>query len=429
MRRSFDLSLRFACLALLFVSVNLSALSAQTRNAMDAQVDLSGQYAGELKFPSTKLNGKATLNVEGNKFTLRDSNGTERGGRISAVNNIDYVSIALMLDETPGENQPFAHSVMSLRMRKAGKNLILTSAPGETREFLFQAPLQSDTKLGNPVKVKLVNENCSNSASPNCGVNFGTVTADELEKAAQPAKAVKTKSKRQTNAAKAEKPIRAKATTQKNLSENPPKVKSPAKNNFAAAKSETDSRPAENKAQNETTKSQQTAAEQPTLNIQNSATQNQSSETNLSDLNKATEEMRRTMLELRRANDEIKATTDELRRLRTESATKTGETAAAKTESANAVSNEKAAVNSTTASGKKAVKSRKTNNSVKSAAKKPAAARSKSSKSVSSKTKTPSAKPEPAKASGDEKNAKPASSPEKPANQNANNSDGGKKPR
>jgi hypothetical protein len=401
MRRSFDLSLRLTCLALLFVGVNLSALSAQTRNVMDTQVDLSGKYAGELKFPSAKLSGKTTLNVEGNKFTLRDANGTEKAGRISAVNNLDYVSIALMLEETPGENQPFTHSVMSLRMPKAGKNLILTSAPGESREFLFQAPLTSDAKLVKPVKVKLVNEDCSNSASPNCGVNFGTITDNEFEEAAKPTKVSRTKSKRQRNAAKTEKPIAVKSTTQKDLSENTLKVKSPARN----------------QVQNETPKSQKTAAEQPTLNIQNTATQNQTGETNLSDLNKATEEMRRAMLELRRANDEIKATTDELRRLRTESTAKTSESAgAAKTETAIAASNEKSSVNSSNSSrSKKALKSRKAFNSTKSAAKKPTKTKNNLSKSASLKGKTPTKKSAAAKISTSEKNAKPAEAKPSPA--------------
>jgi hypothetical protein len=368
---------------------------------MDTQVDLSGKYAGELKFPSAKLSGKTTLNVEGNKFTLRDANGTEKAGRISAVNNLDYVSIALMLEETPGENQPFTHSVMSLRMPKAGKNLILTSAPGESREFLFQAPLTSDAKLVKPVKVKLVNEDCSNSASPNCGVNFGTITDNEFEEAAKPTKVSRTKSKRQRNAAKTEKPIAVKSTTQKDLSENTLKVKSPARN----------------QVQNETPKSQKTAAEQPTLNIQNTATQNQTGETNLSDLNKATEEMRRAMLELRRANDEIKATTDELRRLRTESTAKTSESAsAAKTETAIAASNEKSSVNSSNSSrSKKALKSRKAFNSTKSAAKKPTKTKNNLSKSASLKGKTPTKKSAAAKISTSEKNAKPAEAKPSPA--------------
>ncbi|MDQ4123630.1 MAG: hypothetical protein M3209_19500 [Acidobacteriota bacterium] len=187
MRRNLNVFLRFCFLA--FCCFSFSIVFGQT----DDRADLTGNYAGALKFPSANLNGKATLSVEGNKFVLRGANGSEKTGRITGIKTGgDYVSVALMFEETPSENQPFNHSIMSVRLRKTGKNVIISSAPGEEREFRFEAVAETANNKTNKFADASLTSNskaeCADPKSAKCGVNFGFVAADDLEKAATPNK-------------------------------------------------------------------------------------------------------------------------------------------------------------------------------------------------------------------------------------------------
>jgi len=184
MRRNLGFLLRFCFLA--FCCLNVSFVFGQTND----RADLTGDYTGTLKFPSANLKGKATLSVEGNKFRLRDANGSEKTGRITAIKTGgDYVSIALMFEEKTNENQPFSHSMISVRMRKTGKNLTFTNAPGEEREFLFEAVTETaNNKTDKSADSGLVSKSdalCADPKSANCGVSFGFVSADELSKVAE----------------------------------------------------------------------------------------------------------------------------------------------------------------------------------------------------------------------------------------------------
>ncbi|HEX8267376.1 MAG TPA: hypothetical protein VF596_18395 [Pyrinomonadaceae bacterium] len=444
MRRNPRFFLRFVFLA--FCCFNFSIVFGQTSD----RADLTGNYAGSLKFPSANLNGKATLSVEGNKFLLRSANGSEKAGRITAIKTGgDYVSIALMFEETPQENQPFAHSMMSVRLRKTGKNLIFTSAPGEEREFRFEAVSETannktekitDARLIEPTKAE-----CADPKSAKCGVNFGFVTADELEKAAAPKTISDKKAESKTTAltAKAQNNTFA-ATTLKLETATESKQPEPAN---------------ENRTTPETSQTEPTpVVEKQTQTLEGAPITTEAKpqdEASLSVVKQATDEMRRATLELKRATDEIKTTTDELRRFRTESPAKTTAANTEKVEKTNLKNASTGApFKSSAANSNKTT--RKSPVSRKSTTKKPAQAKTNFSKIASVKptakksgskpatpkslTKKESAKPaeqtEKAKAPkaaetkpSTSPSPKPSPSPASSPNQNANNADVGKSPK
>ncbi|HEX8567795.1 MAG TPA: hypothetical protein VF648_19300 [Pyrinomonadaceae bacterium] len=442
MRRNPRFFLHFVFLA--FCCFNFSIVFGQTSD----RADLTGNYAGSLKFPSANLDGKATLSVEGNKFLLRSANGSEKTGRIAAIKTGgDYVSIALMFEETPQENQPFAHSMMSVRLRKTGKNLIFTSAPGEEREFRFEAVSETannktekitDARLTEPTKAE-----CADPKSAKCGVNFGFVAADELEKAAAPKTVSGKKAKPKTRA------LTTKAQNNSFASKTL-KLETAAENKQSAK---------ENQAVPETSQTEPTPVAQKqaqTLETAPITTEAKpQDEASLSAVKQATDELRRAMFELKRATDEIKTTTDELRRFRAEPPAKTTAANTEKVEKTNLKNDASGApLKSLAASSNKTT--RKSAVSTKSTAKKPSPAKTNFSKIASVKpkarksgsksatpkslTKKESAKPaeqtEKAKAPkaaetkpSTSPSPKPSPSPASSPNQNANNADVGKSPK
>jgi hypothetical protein len=444
MRRNPRFFLHFVFFA--FCCFNFSIVFGQTSD----RADLTGTYAGALKFPSANLNGKATLSVEGNKFLLRSADGSEKTGRITAIKTGgDYVSIALMFEETPRENQPFTHSMMSVRMRKTGKSLIFMSAPGEEREFRFEAVAETannkteklaEARFTSPTKAE-----CDDPKSAKCGVNFGFVAAAELEKADAPKTISGKKAKPKTRA------LTAKAQN----------------NNFAAKtlKLETagenkQSQPAkENRTTPEMSQTETTPiVEKQTQTLEGAPITTEAKpqdEASLSVVKQATDELRRARLELKRATDEIKTTTDELRRFRAESPAKTTAANTEKVEKTNVKNASSGAPfkSSGASSNKTAGKSPV---SRKSTAEKPSQAKTNFSKIASvkptakksvSKPATPKSltKREPAKPTAQSEKAKapkaaetkpstspspkPSPSPASSPNQNANNADVGKSPK
>jgi len=103
------------------------------------QTDLSGTYTGKLKHGDEPAMD-ATLTVTGNNFTMTSGSDTH-SGRITAVTTCGYTAVTVMIgDLTPpaaSPNPPAAMPAMSLRAKKVGDNLTLTSAPGEPQKIWF----------------------------------------------------------------------------------------------------------------------------------------------------------------------------------------------------------------------------------------------------------------------------------------------------
>jgi hypothetical protein len=91
------------------------------------QTDLSGTYAGKLKHGDEPVQD-ATLTITGNSFT-GSMGGQTVSGRIVAVTTCGYTAVTIM-----HEGEPHA---MSLRAKKVGDNLTLTSVPGEPQKIMF----------------------------------------------------------------------------------------------------------------------------------------------------------------------------------------------------------------------------------------------------------------------------------------------------
>ena len=103
------------------------------------QTDLSGTYTGKVKHGNEPAMD-ATLTVTGNNFTMASGSDTH-SGRITAVTTCGYTAVTMMMGDltppAPSPNPPAALPAMSLRAKKAGDRLTLTSVPGETRMMSF----------------------------------------------------------------------------------------------------------------------------------------------------------------------------------------------------------------------------------------------------------------------------------------------------
>ena len=103
------------------------------------QTDLSGTYAGKVKHGDTPAMD-ATLTITGNQFTM--ASGTEtHSGRVTAVTTCGYTAATFMMGDltppAPGPNPPAPNKAMSLRAKKVGDSLTLTSVPGEPEKVMF----------------------------------------------------------------------------------------------------------------------------------------------------------------------------------------------------------------------------------------------------------------------------------------------------
>ncbi len=101
--------------------------SGRCDNTKQEQTDLSGTYTGKLKHGDNPVTD-ATLTVTGNTFTATSGSDTHTG-KIVAVTTCGYTAVTMMMAGAP--------SAMSLRAKKVGDNLTLTSVPGEPQMVTF----------------------------------------------------------------------------------------------------------------------------------------------------------------------------------------------------------------------------------------------------------------------------------------------------
>lgn len=103
------------------------------------QADLSGTYTGKIKH-GDEAAMDATLTITGNNFTMTSGSDT-KSGRVTAVTTCGYTGATFMMGDltppAPGPNPPPALPAMSLRAKKVGDNLTLTSVPGEPKKVSF----------------------------------------------------------------------------------------------------------------------------------------------------------------------------------------------------------------------------------------------------------------------------------------------------
>ena len=104
------------------------------------QTDLSGTYTGKLTRPDGTVIDDATLTITGNNFTATAGSDTH-SGRITAVTTCGYTAVTMMTGDmtppTPGPNPPPPNQAVSLRAKKVGDRITLTSVPGEPHKVSF----------------------------------------------------------------------------------------------------------------------------------------------------------------------------------------------------------------------------------------------------------------------------------------------------
>ena len=109
------------------------------------QTDLSGTYAGTFNCDALGLTGDTTLTITGNQFTTADG----KTGRIVASTTRGYTAVALQTGDTGMTTAATTGTAatmvgttgtpttVSLRARKSGDRLTLTSVPGATMQCSF----------------------------------------------------------------------------------------------------------------------------------------------------------------------------------------------------------------------------------------------------------------------------------------------------
>jgi hypothetical protein len=104
------------------------------------QTDLSGTYTGKLTRPDGTVVDDATLTITGNDFTATAGTDTH-AGRITAVTTCGYTAVTMMTGNmtppAPGTNPPPPNQAVSLRAKKMGDRITLTSVPGEPTKVSF----------------------------------------------------------------------------------------------------------------------------------------------------------------------------------------------------------------------------------------------------------------------------------------------------
>jgi hypothetical protein len=133
---------------------------ATTVSSPTEQTDLSGTYAGTFKCEEAGLTGDTTLTINGNQFTTADG----KSGRIVAATTKGYTAVALQI----GDESTTTPMVLSLRSRKSGDKLILSSvdaahpcsfsptrmlASGRSRRAEPAVPAAVGAAVANPAEV------------------------------------------------------------------------------------------------------------------------------------------------------------------------------------------------------------------------------------------------------------------------------------
>src|SRR5687768_15555981 len=110
------------------------------------QTDLSGTYAGTFNCDALGLTGDTTLTITGNQFTTADG----KTGRIVASTTGGYTAVALQTGDTGpataattgvaatmAAGAAATPTTVSMRARKSGDRLTLTSVPGAAMQCSF----------------------------------------------------------------------------------------------------------------------------------------------------------------------------------------------------------------------------------------------------------------------------------------------------
>ena len=118
----------------------MATMSGKCDPTKQEQTDLSGTYMGKADHGNGQPAQDATLTITGNNFTMTSGSETH-SGRITAVTTCGYIGVTMMMGDltppTPSPNPPPPLPAVSLRAKKVGDKLWLTSVPGEKMQVSF----------------------------------------------------------------------------------------------------------------------------------------------------------------------------------------------------------------------------------------------------------------------------------------------------
>jgi hypothetical protein len=101
------------------------------------EIDLSGTYTGTFNCPDAGVSGETTLTITDKAFTLSDG----KSGRITSAMTRGYIGVTMQFGElvmsTPQQPAGQAPVIVSMRARKSGNRLTLSTIPNERRVCAF----------------------------------------------------------------------------------------------------------------------------------------------------------------------------------------------------------------------------------------------------------------------------------------------------
>jgi len=174
-KRIFRSIILLATAMLLCVAVGLALAKRQqdpatAANVQTEQTDLSGTYTGTFTCEPAGVTGETTLTITGNQFTLSDG----KSGRIVASTTRGYTAVAMQFGDTTATTPGAATTapiIISLRARKSGDRLTLTTVPGAKHVCSFRSTRTVSRGTRGRRGGRNMNANVSMNANENTNAN------------------------------------------------------------------------------------------------------------------------------------------------------------------------------------------------------------------------------------------------------------------
>ncbi len=174
-KRNFRSIILLATAMLLCVAVGLALAKRQqdpatAANVQTEQTDLSGTYTGTFSCEPAGVTGETTLTITGNQFTLSDG----KSGRIVASTTRGYTAVAMQFGDTTATTPGAATTtpiIISLRARKSGDRLTLTTVPGAKHVCSFRSTRPVSRGTRGRRGGRNMNANVSMNANENTNAN------------------------------------------------------------------------------------------------------------------------------------------------------------------------------------------------------------------------------------------------------------------
>ena len=162
------------------------------------QTDLSGTYTGTFECTDAGVTGPTTLTITGNQFTT--ANG--KSGRIVATTTHGYTGVAMQFGEVvmpaPGQPANAPPTIVSMRARKSGDRLVLTTVEGASHVCSF-TPAGATARTRRHRAAKVVPAMPAEPAAPTADVAAPPVTPDVPAAPAKPSRRRGRRGTRTTN--------------------------------------------------------------------------------------------------------------------------------------------------------------------------------------------------------------------------------------